>query len=496
MLALGLMQRGAGLVAITLLARILDQRGLGAYALAQSTSQTFYGFARVGADAGLHIHIANTNFPEGKAKVEALLGEGLAIFLGIAAAGTAIILLLADTIASNLFAAPELAPFVVAGAVFFVSQAASQYCYSTFAGLNAFTPYARLTTITSLLVPTLGVSGGLAFGAIGAVWGAAGMSLLAALALAVLLWRELALRGLRVRLMLPSRQAAAMLSVGFPLYASGLFLIPVEFFNSGLLSQVAGVAALGELRVTQSLTSVASMIPVAMAGPITSHLAAKLDTDNGPEPALFQLKAIWVLSLCIAIPLAAIWPVAVAIVFGGAYQQAQSVGVLALAGFIPMMLLTVLTGALLAIRRSMPLFAIGGLQALILATCAWVLIASQGLAGLFAAQAAGMLVAALASALALARQFDAPFFRTWMVPLSLLTVIVTGLLFADVVFTETLPARLAIAFGLMCLLIVVVLVFVVTRDDRARISDLATAAGRRALRSVAPASTKGAPDCN
>jgi hypothetical protein len=43
MAALAAVQRGAGLIIVTVLARVPDPRGLGAYTFTQGSSQTFYG---------------------------------------------------------------------------------------------------------------------------------------------------------------------------------------------------------------------------------------------------------------------------------------------------------------------------------------------------------------------------------------------------------------------------------------------------------------------
>ncbi|MFT5507160.1 MAG: O-antigen/teichoic acid export membrane protein [Hyphomicrobiaceae bacterium] len=491
MLVVGLLQRGMGLIGITLLARILDPRGLGAYAFTQSTGQACYGLTRLGADAGLHVGMANLSLPDDRAKAEALLGEGLAVFLGIAVVGTAVLLLLAETIARSLFAAPELTPFVAASAVFFVAQVTNQYCYTCLAGIHAFVAYARVMTMTSALVPILGVSGGLAFGAIGAVWGAAMAGVLTGLTLATLLFWELMHRGLRARLMWPSRQATRLLSVGIPFYAGGLILIPVDFLTIGLLSKVSGLAALGELRATQALTSIATMLPVAMSGPLISHLASKMDANAGPDAALVQLKAVWVFSIGIMIGLATAWPFVVVMIFGRDFALAQSVGILALIGLVPMMLLSVLTGALLAMQRSIVLFAVGGVQALFLGVYAFVLISDHGLPGLFVAQAAGMFAGLAVAMAGFAWQFDVALFRSWMVPLSVLTAVAIGLLATDVMVAEAVVVRLLIGLGFMSVLIVVVAKSVITEEERATIVQLMSSIRSRAIDFMRPIGTRG-----
>lgn len=491
MLALGLLQRSLGLVSVSLLARVLDTRGLGAFAFTQSTGQTFFGLARLGADAGLHVRVADVNASGETLKADALLGEALSTFILIAGAGAVLLCLLAQPIATHLFAAPELAPLVMASAVLFAAQVATQFCYTVFAGLNAFVAYAGLTMMTSLLAMTLTVIGGVAFGVTGAVWGAAAANACTALAMGVRLRSELARRGLSARPRWPSGEVRSLLAIGFPFYASGLLLIPTDFMCVAFLSRVAGVDALGDLRVTQTLMGAATMIPTALSGPLISHLTGRLAGESGPAAVLDQLKAVWILSLPLVIGLGAVWPMLIDIVFGAAFSEARSVGSLALAAFVPSMLLSVLTGTLLALRRSLPLMLVGALHALTVATLASVLIAGHELAGYLGVQAAGMAVGALASAVIVARQFEARFFRPWMVPLLLITGAISALLVVDVAVEETLTVRLAVSAAMAALMLVIVWTSVLGPAERLALKTWLTAAARGAVTRTTAAAARG-----
>jgi O-antigen/teichoic acid export membrane protein len=478
LLAVNGLQRGVGFVAITILARLLDQRGLGAYTFAQSTSSAFYGLTRLGADAGLQVSLANLKLPGQKVEAEVLIGESLTVFMFIAAVASTLMALFAGPIASQLFAAPELRTFVYASAVVLISQVEIQYCYAVLAGLNAFVAYARATTLTFPLALALAVLGALRAGTTGAVWGGATGSALATVVLGSLLYRELASRGLHVRFLWPRGQALAMLSVGFPFYAAGLLVIPAEFMCSALLSRSGGVAVLGDLRVTQSLMTIATMIPGALLGPMISHLAAR----EGSLTALWmQVKATWVLSLAISIALATLWPVAISVIFGSSFKAAQSVGVAAVATFAPMLLLSVLSGALLASRRSFMLVAIGACQMLTMVAFASFLIFGYGLAGFLVMQAVSAATGFAAAAVALSLQFRGTFLQAWMAPLAILTVVVNALLIADVLLVKTLATRFAAGICAMGVLIMITASCVLSSDERSKIRDIMSAATQRCV---------------
>lgn len=447
MLGVGLAQRGVGLVLIVVLSRLLGPSGLGTFTFVQSTSNTFAGMSRLGLDAGAHVTLAGLKLPEEKARAEAVLGEGLTLFL-LLSAGTALgMVLFANLIASGLFGAPELGPFVITSAALVLSQMLAQYCYTAFAGLQAFQRYSRIIVITSLLTAVAALVGAVLYGP----WGCAVGFVLGQVLNLVLLARGLGVetyaRGLTMRLRRPSREAYNLLKIGFPFYLSGFLLIPTEFVSLGLLSHSAGIDSLGELRVIQSLIALASIVPAALAGPMTSHLAAAAVGDKDAEPMLAQLKFNWMVSLLLVVSLGAIWPIAIDVIFGATYVEARRIGSLALVVFVPTMLTGVLISALLIQRRSIVLVLAGALQAGSFAMLAWLLIPRFGLGGLLTAQAIGFLVSAGALGIALFRHYGVSMARPWMVVLALLTALIISSLVISITHEPPLALRLAIAGG-------------------------------------------------
>ena len=348
MLKVGLLQRVLGLIQVMILSRVLEANGLGAFTFVQSTANTFAGMTRLGVDAGVHVELASLKLPEGRERAEIVLGEAVSVFLLVSAVVAAALVVFARPIASGLFAAPELWPYVIVSAALLVSQMFAQLCYVAFAGLHAFTRYSRITMVSSIGWVALSIVGGLTYGAWGGVIGLALGQSIGTVMLAAGLLRETAQHGVSLRPRWPGAAARTLLGIGLPFYLSVAAVIPAEFMSLGLLSRSAGIEALGELRVVQSLMSLAAFVPVALAGPIISHLVAAHTGDGTPDAVHAQLKFNWILGLLMVEGLAVVWGLAIDVVYGGTYPAARSIGVLALAAFVPNMPPSVMTAAVLA----------------------------------------------------------------------------------------------------------------------------------------------------
>jgi O-antigen/teichoic acid export membrane protein len=241
-----------------------------------------------------------------------------------------------------------------------------------------------------------------------------------------------------------------VLAIGLPFYAGVAVAIPAEFVSLGLLSKSAGLDALGELRVTQALMSVAAMVPAALAAPLRSHLAASQIGRENSAPLVSQLKLSWGLSLAIVAGLAAIWPTAIDIVFGPGYAAAKTIGAWALIAFIPTMLASILTGALLVLKKSAFLLLAGVAQAAATITAAWELIPEFELAGFLAAQAIGATMALVVTATTLAVLLGRDFLHSWMAALLLATGGVMAVILYGSTHDLAIWQRLALSAGALC----------------------------------------------
>jgi O-antigen/teichoic acid export membrane protein len=466
MTALAVVQRGAGLIAMTVLARVLDTRGLGAYAFTQSTSQTFYGIARLGADLGMHVGLAGVDLHKDKERAARLLGEGFGIFLAVAVFVSLAMSALAQPIASHLFGAADLAPYVYAAAALFAGQTMSQFAYVVFAGLNAFSAYSRVTmlsAVVTMVIVTMGAAWG---GSIVAAWGLVGAQAVSVVLLTIWLARLFRMRELAFRPRWPGRTAGSILRLGFPFYAGALFVIPIDFANLAHLSRSGGVETLGDLRVTQALISLAAALPTAIAGPTLTFLTERHALGEGAAGLMLQLKAIWILAISVAIAVAAIWPFAISIAFGPGFEAARTLGVLALTSFLSLMLLSVVQGGLLARAKSGALFWIGAVHAAALAALGWLMIESYGLAGYLIAQGGAAAVGLGLTWLALRLDDASLEMSPWMGWLLAATVVTMVLIGLDVTVEESVSVRILTAATALTVFVLIVLTRVLAQTER------------------------------
>lgn len=472
MFSLAVLQRGLGLVAVTVLARLLEPRGLGAYNFASSSSQTFQGLTRLGIDAGLHVELAASSPPADKTRIEEALGEAFGMTLGITLFAAIAMVGLAEVIADRLFAAPDLASFMKIGAVLMLGQCFAQICYIGFAGLNAFPAYSRVAMICAVLSIASVVAGAVAAGAYG---GAVALAAAQLVTSALLFWslkRECARRGLVLWPRVPTRKTLRLLNIGFPFYLGILWLIPVDFYALGLLSRSAGVEVLGQLRVVQALMALVTVLPNALSGPLVTYLTERHAAGAGPGALRLQLRLIWVIALILAITLASIFPPAIEFIFGPSFGYAGRVGVLAIAPFIATMLLNVVQGGLLAERRSLALFWIGAIMAGCHAGLAYLLVPEHGLMGYFTSQGVAYGLGAAITGLWLFRSFSLGSQAVWKWVLLIATALTVGLLVIASSIEFDWKTRIMASASLLVLVLVSCWLGVFSREERARLVSL------------------------
>lgn len=483
MLVASVGQRAIGLMGIVVLARILDARGLGSYTFTQSIAQTFAGWSRTGLDLGLQVSLSADTDHKRQA---AMIGQSLTLTAIIAFVVAATLLLTADIVAGRLFSSPDLTPYVAPAATMFVALMLFGVIYSVLAGLGAFQEHARATLQGSIVSLAATASGAIMLGAVGAAWGLAiGQASMATFAYAAMV-RVLRAHNIALAAALPGREVLDVLSRGLPYFLSTLFLLPVDFAALGLLARAGGIDALGELRVTQAIMSAASVLPTAIMGPILTHLAAEYAGARGEAGVRQNIRRLWSLTLPLAMLIAGVWPLAVDVVAGQGYPMARHVGDLALVGFVPAMLLSVLHGALMARgKSSASLLMVGAVQAAMVFAAAWLIIPGHGLAGYLAAQAAGFATAALVAVMAWGGL--GVLVGTRVAVLVALTLVLYAALLLDLVYPVSLPVRLMAAFVGTITVGVLAYAFLLTPVERARLTGALGAAWRR-LRRPRPAS--------
>lgn len=445
MLVFSIFRRALGLVSISVLSRVLSSAEVGTYAFAQSTGQTFVGVLRLGALQGLHVMIARrVGDDTPRSDLGALLGGGAILCTTIAAAGAGLMVLLANPIATRIFGQPELAPYVIVAAVFFAGQFLSQAAYVGFAGLGRFVDYTYLATLVGIATVAATILGALLFGVQGAAWGFAGMTLAG---VPIFVFGLLScLRGLKVRIRfwLQINHLRQIFVIGFPFYAAGVFLIPAEYWSQGLVSSLGGLNDLADLRVILALMAVVQMIPQAISGPIISLFSERegKQAGAGAAAAFAHMRWLWIFALVSSAALAAIWPLAITLLFGTGFPQAADIGQLAIVAFIPTIVGTSLSAGILVSGRTLPLVFVGAIQAAVMIGMALALIEPLGLSGFFLAQASAAVCAVGLWLAVLGWQTGQRSLKLWMTPLAVATMALYGLLALDAVITESLWVRL------------------------------------------------------
>jgi hypothetical protein len=150
-------------------------------------------------------------------------------------------------------------------------------------------------------------------------------------------------------------------------------------------------------------------------------------------------------ALAIGAPLAAVWPLAIQVIFGGGYSQAANVGLLGIASFMPQLVGTSLMAGILVGRRTLPLLLTGGIQAAVIVGVALLTIPTMGFTGFFIAQGIAGIIQIFLRLIVLGAQTGTSSWRPWMAPLLVATLAFSGLLVLDTQVAESALQRVAVA---------------------------------------------------
>ena len=185
----------------------------------------------------------------------------------------------------------------------------------------------------------------------------------------------------------------------------------------------------------------------SIAGPVISLFAAREGrvAGSGRASAFDHMRWLWTFALVIGAGLAAVWPLAVLVVFGSGYPQAAQVGQLGIAGFLPSLIGTSLMAGILVGGRTLPLLLTGALQGAVMVSLALVLVPSLGLVGFFAAQTAAGTATVVLRLTVLGMQTGGTPLRPWMGPLLAATLILFAALILDMQIDETALQRAVVA---------------------------------------------------
>ncbi len=401
MMVLAVAQRLIGAVSTAVIANALGPAQLGAYAVATTTANNAYGVSRLGVDMGVHVLASAKDPVAEKAELEELLGVATTLFLGMAALGAMGCIVFSAPIALLLFRTDELLPFVQIAALLLFGQVVTQLAYVIFAGLHTFRAYARILMIVSPLVAIATALTALVSGAFRVAFVAGAAQVVLGAALVMVAIRTAHGMGLNIRPRLGARPVTAILRVGLPFYLAGLIALPVDYLAQASLVRGHSVSALGDLRVVVAIIAVVSLLPGALNGPMISAFS-RIHGGARDIDALFSqtLRGVWTVALFGSLVVGLAWPLLVSL-FGADYDDARTIGFIALIYAVGVCLRNVWSNRLLSSERQGLLVLVNSADAVVFAICALLLVPRFGLAGYLVAQASGV-VAPLLGATAVA----------------------------------------------------------------------------------------------
>ena len=474
MLILGIVQRFAGFITIFVLSRALTPDELGRYAFTQSTAQSATGLGRFGIIQGLQVRIAEEAPYKNLSSVQRKLGEVLSFILIVGGLSVLAIILGAPWLAWAVYGSSELAPNVILAAFMFLGLLVARFVYAVLAGMDLFSRFSRWMSIASLLAVIFILFGLFVHGVTGAIFGLVFGQLILSLwlykKLNILLYRE----NILLRLYWPGRETVSALRIGAPFYLAGVFMIPVQFYIVGLVAQLDGVDALGDLRVILTIIGLAQLLPEALNGPLISHFTLESKNNNGAilGKVISHFRLLWCIALIIGFSLATVWPVFSEFIFGEQYVRAGTLGPLSILPFVPTLLSAPITSAILAGQRTFGLIFVGGLQASILLCVGIILIPRAGMSGFFVAQFIASVIALIAWLFIFKHQQKASLWNRWVFTMYLLSFVLCSILAVDQVIHVGRQCRLILGSVLVIATSVVVWVSVLNDIERRSIVGL------------------------
>jgi O-antigen/teichoic acid export membrane protein len=438
MVGQSVVQKAVGFLTTMALSQMLHSHGLGLFGVTNSTAGSLYGVIRLGVDAGVHVLTAETDPIKDADLVSEILSHALIILLAVGSGGGIVCYVLADRIAADLFGDPVLRTFIEWAALLLFVQVLGQFAYIAFAGLHAFTVYARISIVTAPVLASLTIAGAYMSGATGATVGLVVGQVLAVIALLLALSKVCRDRNIRFIGRLRLRRIRSILAIGFPFYAAGLLGIPVEYMLQALVVRGHGVAMIGDLRVIVAITSIMSFIPTAIAGPMVSALT-RARTESAArywQLVVWNSKVLWFFSTLVVSGIGVLWGEIIRLGFGDTYREAAAFGYLALMSSSFSVLLGIVNASSFATKGTMTVFWLGTGTAVIFFSIAVVAVPQYGLPGYLIAQLISQFVAILFVLILLVIRDEqgGNNFR-WTIP----AAVVTAAVFGSVIWSNRMP---------------------------------------------------------
>ena len=196
------------------------------------------------------------------------------------------------------------------------------------------------------------------------------------------------LRGERVRFSrrrFDRRTATTILRIALPLFASFIVLRPALLFQQSYLALRLTFGDLGLYRIATSLYRIALILPTSLSVPLLPAISEMYaegtrERTRGQLSSLLRITALLSLPLTLALALGS-GPV-ISVLYGREYLEASTlVFVLSLAAFVDTIGLVV-ENTLLGTGRTLLVFALAGMQAIVISVASFAFISLFGLLGI------------------------------------------------------------------------------------------------------------------
>ena len=389
-------QRLLGMLTTIVLARVLGSANFGIYSIVVNTANSAYGLVRLGVDAAIHVHTAehHSDAETRKAKGQ-LLGVGLIFLMGAGIIGAVICLAFANWIADVIYSKPELDHWIRLASVLVFLQCISQFVYVLLVGLHRFQEYAKVmvlsVSVSTVLISISSVFGGLP-GALGAliVIQTVTLWLLYRLASSAMLIEHISIRFEKFRL-----HATTLLRNGLPFYAAGLVSVPTTYYIQGLVTQNFGLEAMGGLRVINSVTTLVSFVPTAIAAVMISNLTrcSTRDYSDFVRTTLLNVKYVWLFVLIAGTAILSLLPPMINVLFGHAYVALSGPASIAILSASFACLMGVVGNIAVSRKRVAFVFVYTLVQVTTFFIVAFIYAPQYGLTGYFIAELSGIICA-------------------------------------------------------------------------------------------------------
>ena len=324
--------QGFPLIASIITARLLGTSGFGQLGIINTTIVLFATFAGLGLGTTATKYIAqyHQTDPERTGRIIGLtnifgLISGLLMSL--------ILFMIAPWIASNMLAAPQLAPELRVASILLIFNTLIGIQSGTITGFGAFKNLARITIIQGIVSSVLSIIGVYYFGLMGAVVALvlnSGIYLVICRITIINLIKEFKIK---INYSNAWKEKEIIWKLSLPTMLSSIVVIPVIWIaNIVIINTTNGYAQLGIFTAADQWRMILSGIPVVIGGVLLPLVSANINEENKKLEAINVLTS-WIIVIIIALPLIS-FPEIIAIFYGSGYTSAAFLQTIILMMFV------------------------------------------------------------------------------------------------------------------------------------------------------------------